>query len=403
MADSHIAALTAPNVRAWLEAHAGDDVRALAFAPFPFDPALRPLLLDQIKARQKARDKLPRWAADPALILPPSDLLEQASSAPSAAYKARIVSGGARAADLTAGAGADAAALAARYDAFTCVEADAQAAALLRHNLPLLAGKDIEVVNARAEDYAASMPPADLVFIDPQRREAQGRRGIFRLEDAAPDVTALLPRLRARHILIKTSPMLDIAQAAATLPGLAEVHILEWKRQCREVLYLLAPGTQTPFAQAAQHCVTLNDDGSAAHDFTFTQEEERAAQAPLSMPLAYILEPGAALMKGGAFNLIATRLGLAKLHPATHLYTAAQLPESFPGRAFRLDAILPPARKAVQAALGGTRAHLKSRNFPGEALALQKKLGLAEGGDAQLFACTLADGSAVLLQTSRIA
>jgi hypothetical protein len=161
------------------------------------------------------------------------------------------------------------------------------------------------------------------------------------------------------------------------------------------------PGTQTAFDQVRIHCATIGDAGETLHDFIFTNGEEQAAHAPVSAPLAYIFEPGPAMMKGGAFNFLALRFGLFKLHPHTHLYTGAAPLAAFPGRVFKLISVLQADRKAVQAAIPAGRAHLKLRNFPGEAAALQKKLGLSEGGEDQLFACTLSDGRAVLLQTIR--
>ena len=47
------------------------------------------------------------------------------------------------------------------------------------------------------------------------------------------------------------------------------------------------------------------------------------------------------------------------------------------------------------------RAEVTARNLPLGSDALRKKLGVAPGGDVHIFACRLADGTAVLLVCSR--
>ena len=396
--------LETPAIQRYLAAHEGDDVATLALGPFPFEPALRPLVIDQIKARQKARDKVPSWYRTPGIIFPPSSLVEQASSEATAAYKARIAGSGARFVDLTAGMGVDAAAFSANFASGICVEADQQAAELLHHNLPLIARTALETLQARAEDYAWQLSSADLVFLDPQRRIEKGRSGIYRLEDGQPDVTTLIPALagKAVRIMLKTSPILDIAQAVVSLSGAYEIHVVEAQGQCREVLYLMAGTHGLPLADIPIRCVAIDKAGVPHASFTFTRGEEQAATAGLSAPRSYIFEPGPAVMKGGGFTAIAQRYGLAKLHPQTHLYTGDRWIDGFPGRVFSLVSVLDVDRKAVLNAVPTGKAHLKLRNFPGESSALQKRLGLAEGGEDQLFACTLHTGRRAILQTRRV-
>ena len=49
-----------------------------------------------------------------------------------------------------------------------------------------------------------------------------------------------------------------------------------------------------------------------------------------------------------------------------------------------------PERKAIREALPDGKAHVVVRNFPAEAAALQKQLGLREGGDRFIIATTVA-------------
>jgi hypothetical protein len=393
-------ALLREDARDFLRAHEDDDLGALALAPFPLDPGIRVLVLDQIKARRRAREKLPRWHRADGVIFPRSALVEQASSEAAAAYKARLARGG-RFVDLTAGVGVDTAAWSSGFAAGSCVEPDPDAYELLRHNLPLVAATPIEVVAARAEDHVAAMPRVDLAYLDPQRRDEHGRRG-FRLDDGRPDPLALISRLagKAARVVLKCSPMLDIASAVAALGGVVEVHIVEWRGECREVLYLIDPGAAVDEAARRIRCVAIADDGAERAGFAFTAAEERAATATLSPPRHWLVEPGPALMKAGAFDLVAARHGLGKLHPSTHLYTCDELtavPASLPARVFELVSVLRVDAKELAVALPDRRARLKLRNFPGAPAELQRRLGLAEGGEEALFACTLSDGRPALL------
>jgi len=75
-------ALLDPDIQAFIARHARDDVAALALSKMP-DGWPRADILNQIKARQKARIKIPSWAdieLRPDIVFPAPDLIEQASS-----------------------------------------------------------------------------------------------------------------------------------------------------------------------------------------------------------------------------------------------------------------------------------------------------------------------------------
>lgn len=113
---------------------------------------------------------------------------------------------------------------------------------------------------------------------------------------------------------------------------------------------------------------------------------------------AYLYEPGAAMMKAGAFKLCAARYGFEKLHPNSHLYTSARLVTDFPGRAFAVRAVYGFGKKEINALRRDTpQANIATRNFPTGAEALRKKLKLRDGGKDYIFATTLRDGRHALV------
>lgn len=67
-----------------------DDVRQLAFLGSKNSEVNMPFALDQIRGRQMARIKLPRWASIDGIIYPPHISMEQCSSEQTALYKAEL-------------------------------------------------------------------------------------------------------------------------------------------------------------------------------------------------------------------------------------------------------------------------------------------------------------------------
>ncbi len=393
-----LAFLTKPEVKAFIAAHENDDIPALALKKPPADDWPYALVLDQIKARRKAALKCPEFLnAHPDLIMPPADVIEQASSDQTANYKASLVSG-TTFADLTAGAGIDSLALAQRFKQGQLIDQDPHSAAILAHNMACLNQTHLAVHLANAEDFAKTLPPVDLVYLDPQRRKA-GRKGLFRLQDASPDITVLLPALaeKAQQIMLKASPMLDIDFALKTLGNVAQVHILEWQGECKELVFLITPDSVVPTDSVRICAIRLNEKGVAEKHMAFTRAEEKQAACDYGPPGRFLFDPGPAFHKSGAFKTLGGRFGLRKLHPQTHLYTSDSPCPDFPGRSFEIAAVTKAERKA----LGLEKANLAIRNFPMDVESLKKKLGLKDGGKDTVFACTLADGKKALIRARR--
>jgi 16S rRNA G966 N2-methylase RsmD len=315
--------LKQPDIQNFMRAHEDADVSALALKKPPAKDWPYPLILDQIKARQKARIKVPDWL-ETETILPASSLVEQASSEATARHKATLVSGETFI-DLTTGMGIDSAAFAANFKNGFCIERDQTAAELLRYNFEKLGLSNLETINTTAEDFVKTMPDVDLVYIDPQRRDER-QKGKFMLESTSPDIRKLLPLLKnkTKKLMIKTSPMLDIAQSCAVLETIAAVHILEWRGDCKEVLYILDFQNHDDIAITA---TVIDDHGEALKSLRFTTGEEHNAICEFSLPLTYVFEPSPALQKSGAFKTIAPALRPEKA-PASYpsLYQQTTMP-----------------------------------------------------------------------------
>ena len=91
------------------------DVRQLALRGSRTAGVDLPFALDQIRGRQVAAAKMPRWAATEGIVYPPHLSLEQSSGEPAALYKAALAGSGNRYVDLTGGMGGDFSIMSARF------------------------------------------------------------------------------------------------------------------------------------------------------------------------------------------------------------------------------------------------------------------------------------------------
>jgi len=395
--DPTFAALLSPEARAFLRNHASDDpVRLLMQAGRYPDLPLRELAA-QLAARQRVAAKLPTWVASDSVLFPPTLSLEQSSSERTARYKAGLVSGETLA-DLTGGLGVDAWAFAETVSTVFYVEREAGLAALAAHNLPALGAGNVVVEHQNAEDFLTIPGRSfDWLYLDPARRDDRGK--VFRLENCEPDVLRLRAVVleKAPRVLLKAAPLLDLDAAIRQLETVETVHVLAVDNEVKELLFTLTrTAGPSPEIRAVNLLKTEQEQVVSFH-----RNEEAQIEVGYSPPLRYLYEPNAALLKAGAFRLLAGRFGLAKLHVNSHLYTSDALRTDFPGRIFSVNAVCKPDRKALQSLLPARRAHLTVRNFPASVADLRKRLELADGGEDYIFATTLPDGQHALVLTTK--
>ena len=128
----------------------------------------------------------------------------------------------------------------------------------------------------------------------------------------------------------------------------------------------------------------------------FTREEE--SNCPLAInhsPFAFIYEPNAAILKAGAYKLVAQRFGLQKLDVNTHLYASDTLLENFPGRVWKVNAQGTMHNAQI------ANANVLTRNYPLTPEQLKKKLHLRDGGTTFVIGCRVA-GKPTLFWAERV-
>ena len=380
----------------FIEENARADVRSLALQAKKYPQVDMAMAVVQIAGRQIAEAKVPSWYRTEGLLYPKHLSMEQCSSEATAIYKAGLVEGDTFA-DLTGGFGIDCSFLSCKFKQADYVERQSELCELAEHNFPLL-GLKIGVHNEDGVEYLKQMHSVDVLFLDPARRDGHGGKTVA-ISDCEPDVSALEDLLveKAKKVMVKLSPMLDLSLALKALKYVQEVHIVSVNNECKELLLILEKSIDS--SEIVIHCEQITGTGEHQH-YAFTQEQERTSDCPLSAEVGvYLYEPNASILKAGAYRSLTQTYPVNKLHASSHLYTSPYYIEDFPGRRFQVEAVSGFGKKELKTLLQGLeKANLTIRNFPSSVAELRKRLKLKEGGECYLFATTLSDESKVLIK-----
>ncbi len=197
--------------------------------------------------------------------------------------------------------------------------------------------------------------------------------------------------------------MADLEETLRLLPETREIHILSVKNECKELLFLLE-NIPSEYSSEKVKIYALNlpaDNQIPVFAFDLQEEKNTPLQTTDSIG-KYLYEPNAALLKSGAFKLIAVRYGLQKLHQHSHLYTSSGYLSDFPGRCFIVEETFGFSGKLLkQLNKQIPQANLTTRNFPLSVAELRKRSGIKEGGEIYLFATTLANNQKVIVKTRK--
>ena len=373
------------------------DVPTLALKKAPVGTDVS-LALRQIAARQLLQKKVPQWAENEDLLFPVHLSIEQCSSEAAAKYKAGLLEGQTFA-DLTGGLGVDTFYISQHFQQTDYVEMQTELCDLARHNFAILKA-NVKVLNETAEDYLEHCEPKDCIFIDPARRDEHGRKTVS-ISDCTPDVAALqdLLRQKAKRVLIKLSPMLDISKALEELCHVKEVHVVAVANECKELDLIMERDYQ---GEVHFVCVNLMTN---QQELCFTMAEERNSTTRLADGvMKYLYEPNPALMKAGCFKLLTACFDVYKLHRNSNLYTSDRLILDFPGRVFEVQDWAPYNKKIKSTLLADVKkASVAVRNFPLSVAELRKNLKIADGDENYVFATTLKGEEKIIILTKKAA
>ncbi len=387
---------TRKEVVEFIQAHLETDTATLMLSSGKYPDLPMKYISSQIASRQKGKQKIPQWFADPEIIFPPKENLEQASSEITAKFKSRFLEGKSFV-DLTGGSGIDTFYLSKKFESTSYVEPNTHLCEISKYNFGIM-GVDVDIVSSTAEDFLSSdTRKFDWVFIDPSRRDGAKNR-VYALEDCVPNVLEIREELlKVGQVLIKASPMLDIKRTLREIKECYKVQVLAVDNEVKELLFYLENNFDGDATIESWNISDKKEDSL----FSFNYSEEKKSYSELSEPLKYLYEPNSALMKAGPYHLIALRNGFKKLHSSTHLYTSDDLVSDFPGRIFNIDEVFKPSKKEIKKRFPAGKVNVVVRNYPEGATDLKKRFKLMDGGDAFLIFCTTKDGSLKALKCSR--
>ena len=427
----------------FISEHAGDDLTKLLLNRHRWPEIDVALAADCILSRRKLRGKVERWASDPELICPLPLSAEQCSSDGTAAYKAALAEHIAlegrlpddergnswSIADLTGGLGIDSWYFSRKASEVLYNEMQPVLARAAAHNFKVLGADNIKVSNRAVvptislarlqEDKGGSWASPsmlldgfhpDLIFMDPARRGEGGRKN-FLLEDCTPDVLGLMDELWpcTEHILLKLSPMADITMVADRLGSACrEIHEVSAGGECKELLVWLDGRRLIRANEAADEVpcgyeLVICESGETLR--CPASAEKSAVPTIASAELLEMLEkgelsgwklfePGKSLMKAGLFNYLSAHFKLLKAGRSTHYYlvpatVGPTVTESLKG----LGKLLPirevvafNKRNLKDLASRFPHCEVTARNLPLSSDELRKKMKVASGDDAHIYA-----------------
>lgn len=381
--------------------HKEEDLSKLAFRFAKSGGMNLPFVLQQISGYQKIRQKIPSWYIIDNLNFPQKLSLEQCSSELTAKYKREILKGESLL-DLTGGFGVDCAFLSTQFSKVDYVEVQPELCKIVKHNFEQLNLNNIRVYNEDAVQFLEKSDFYDCIYLDPARRNDKGEKLVF-LSDCQPNVLEIFELLlsKSKEVLIKLSPMIDLSILEKSfLNKLAEIHIVAVDNECKEILTKI---TQEDCPEIKIKTINIEEKKHIEQVFQFTKTEKKQDVVTYASNVEkYFYEPNVAILKSGAFLLVAEKFKIKKLHPHTHLYTSDKLIPDFPGRIFEVEKSFPFSKKDLKENLQYiTNANISTRNFPETPKQLYKKLKIKEGGDVYLFACTTLERK-LLIKTKKI-
>lgn len=357
-------------VQQWIEDNMHENMHDIAFKKSPFkDIAMRDLL-QQIQGRNIVKKKIPTLNQK-GILFPPKLNLEQTSSEATALHKASIVQRKSIV-DITGGLGVDCMAFAHKFKEVTHLEQNKELQAMAAYNFESLALKNIRTIATDAIEFLKGTNDFwDVLYVDPSRRDDAKNR-VFLLEDMTPNLLEHMSLItsKAQQVLIKLSPLIDIAYLLQVLDNVSEIQIVALKNEVKEILVKLNSSLSTP-----TYISTVNLESDQVN-FRFKAEDLNTISCPIGALAKYVYEPNAAIQKSGGNEILGMEFNLMKLHQNTQLFTSDELHKNYPGRVFEVGEKIKNPKKELR----NQSIMALHRNFPENLVSLRKKYKFTTDG-----------------------
>lgn len=391
----NLESLLQPEIQDFINKNLNEDSTKLALKKNPFPEVNYSVLINQIIAKKKAKDKLPTWFLLENIIYPEKISIEQTSSETTAKYKASLVSGE-KLLDCTGGFGIDDYYFSKHFKSVIHCELNSDLSQIVKHNFEVLKATNIDSFHGDSTEILEQLNERfDCIYIDPSRRnDAKGK--VFMLADCLPNVVDLQDFYFqfTNTILIKTAPILDLHAGLLELKNVAQIHIVAVDNEVKELLWKI----EKNFNESPE-IITINLEKEKQ---TITKiESTKSYFASYSLPKKYLYEPNASLMKSGGFEAVSELFAIGKLHQHSHLYTSDELID-FPGRKFQIDVIIPFQKKEISQFIQGKKMNVSTRNFPIKPEEIKKKYKILDGGIIFAFFTTNLNNEKIVLLCTKL-
>ena len=384
------------NIQEFINSNLESNINALLLKGIVFSEVDTKSVIEQIEAKQRSKTKLPTWFYSENIYYPNKLNIEQTSSETTAKYKSKLIKGE-TIIDLTGGFGVDSFYFSKQFKTVNYCEVNETLTIIVKHNFNQLNVQNIETIHTDGIRYLInSAHTFDWIYIDPSRRhDSKGK--VFFLKDCLPNVPEHIEMLfkHSKNVMIKTSPLLDLTIGINELKYVKTIHVVAVNNEVKELLWILENGFNDGIS-----IETINIKKDTDELFKFNFEEEKQTKLNYSLPLTYLYEPNAAILKAGAFSQISKHLQILKLHKHSHLYTSESLVD-FPGRVFKIEKLIPYNRKTLKK-LNLSKANITTRNFPETVKQLRKKFKIKDGGDLYVFFTINQKNEKIVILTSKI-
>ncbi|MBS7254815.1 THUMP-like domain-containing protein [Flavobacterium branchiicola] len=384
------------NIQDFISQNCGASITKLALQKNPFPEVDWILILNQIEAKAKAKEKLPTWFSTENIIYPSKISVEQTSSEKTAAYKSSLIEGETLI-DLTGGFGVDDYYFSKKFKTVAHCEINEDLSSIVKHNLQQL---NVKNCFCYAGDSANILKESEIkwdwIYIDPSRRnDAKGK--VFMLKDCLPNVPDSLDFYfeKTNSILIKTAPLLDISAGLSELKFVKNIHIIALENEVKELLFEIHKDYKGIITLKTANILK---EKTETFDFVLDNESEFPSY---HLPQKYLYEPNAAIMKSGGFDEVSSGFKINKLHKHSHLYTSEDLID-FPGRVFEIEKRIAFSKNEMKTELLNKQANITTRNFPETVENIRKKWKIKNGGNIYCFFTTDKNDNKIVLICRKI-
>lgn len=342
-------------------------------------------VMETVLLRQLAKVKFTRAAQ----MFFTRSALEQASSEVVSHYRSRRFqeAGFDHIADLGCGIGGDSIAFAASAEV-TGVDWDPVRLAMAQENVRVYgSGSRFHPLQA---DLGELTPfPTKAAFLDPSRRDEQGRR-FFSMTQYQPPVSIVQRWLEdVPHIAMKISPGVGYEE----LPEAAEIEFISVKRELKEGVLWFGDLKSTASRRA-----TLLPGGAS-----ISSEDTSPDKIAATVPGRYLYEPDKAVIRAHLVTTLAQRLEATMIDPEIAYLTSDSVQETPFARCFELEAYFPFQLKRLRHYLREQqigRVTIMKRGSPLEPDQLRRQLRLRGDKHRIVFLTHVMGDPAVLVGRS---